>query len=187
MITLIDEAGTYACRVVPQTADEPYFQEIGRDKTDAVVLHLITLDGQQKAVWNGWLSPNAAPYTKKRLEELFGADWLDQIEAGVDPFADKEVSVVTEIEYYKGKSQCKVKYLNRPGAAGAPMAPRKIAAVLKKLRAVKDPEPRAQADAPAFDQPLRRVVHAKDMGESPALRRQAQQPLAELADDDIPF
>lgn len=183
----ITEAGTYDCRVLPQTGDEPYLQDVGRERTSAIVLHLVTLDGRQKITWTGYLSDKAAPHTKKRLSDLFGKDWIDAIESGIDPFADKPVEVVTEIEYYRGRGSCKVKYLNRPGSSGVAMDPRKMGAVLKKLRTVRDPEPAPKADPPQFDQQPRRVVYAKDMGDSAPPRRPAPSHPPELEDDDIPF
>lgn len=186
-MTPINTAGTFDCKVVAQTTHDPYFQVRGRDETDCVCLVLETLDGTGYIKSYSYLSPNAAPYTKRNFNQLFGEDWIDRVNDGEDPFAGVEVQVVTEIEHYKDKPQCRVKYLNRPGAS-APMDSRKVSAVLQQLRKTKLPEERPANDpAPA---PRRSMgVTMKELegqGQQLPVRRQAPV-VPKDEDDDIPF
>jgi hypothetical protein len=189
-MTPINTAGTFECRVAAQTTHDPYFQVRGRDETDCICLVLETLDGSQHIKSYSYLSPNAAPYTKRNLNHLFGDDWIDRTDDGEDPFAGVEVQVVTEIEYYNGKPQCRVKYLNKPGSSGAPMAHRKVSAVLQALRKTKLPEDRSVRDSGTPVPTEKRSMSMKDLeGPGQAPRRPAAPalPKHEDEDDDIPF
>lgn len=183
----INEPGTYQCRVAAQTTHDPYFQTRGKDQVDCVCLVFETLDADQfiKGFW--YLSPNAAPYTKKKFNEVFGDDWIDKVDSGEDPFAGVEVEIVTEVEYYKEKPQIRIKWLNKPGGgSGEAMDSRKVSAVLNALKKAKLPEQATQQrQAPAPSGP-RRSVSMGDLA-GPGLSRPQRPAVATEADDDVPF
>lgn len=187
-MTPINTAGTFECRVAAQTTHDPYFQVRGRDETDCICLVLETLDGSGYIKSYSYLSPKAAPYTKRNFNQLFGDDWIDRTNDGEDPFAGVEVQAVTEIEYYNDKPQCRVKYLNKPGSSGSPMDQRKVSAVLQALRKTKLPEERPASGGPVIPT-QNRSVSMKDLegqGQTPR-SRPAAPALPKDEDDDIPF
>lgn len=186
-MTPINIAGTFECRVAAQTTHDPYFQVRGRDATDCVCLVLETTDGSGYIKSYSYLSQKAAPYTKRNFNQLFGEDWIDRVNDGEDPFAGVEVQVVTEIEYYNGNPQCRVKYLNKPGAS-APMDSRKVSAVLQALRKTKLPDERSASGGPAIPTQSRSVSMRDLEGQGQAPRiKPAAPPVPKDSDDDVPF
>lgn len=186
----INDAGSYDVQVMPQTAEEPYFQTIGKDATDAIVFTLQTTDGSHYIKYYSYLTPKSAPYTEERMSQLFGAEWMDKINNGVDPFSGVSLQVVVEMETYNGKTRARAKYLNKPG--GQAMGARKIAAVLETLRKARGTANRQQAPvqvaAPQSQPQPRRMVRMDELGDSaPPFQRAKPAVQDELEGDDIPF
>lgn len=132
----LNSAGTFDCRVeMPATG---WFVEIGAKATPCVRIPLVVCEGPlagQRATFHAWLTPNAFERTLATLAACFRFDG-DFAALAADPhgFAGMKCRVVTEMEEFQGRFQCKVKWLNASGQLHEkPLDARRVASLVSRL------------------------------------------------------
>jgi len=146
--------------------------EAGDKKTPGIRLWLaVTDEGPEKGLvidWSGWLTDGAFDNTLKALAEAFEFEGdFGALATNGNLFFGKPCSITTEFEEYKGKSHCKVRWLNPVGGgAPAPMDQTAAKGLAAKLTA------RAAALRKAAGQPT---------------PKPAQRPNTPEGEDEIPY
>ncbi len=111
----LNTAGKFRARVEKPIGG--YIQEIGNNATPAIVLPLVVIGGpcdNQRIEWKGWLTDGALSSTVKSLHEAFNFDGdFGALVRDPEGFTGFDCDITTEMEDYKGKPQCKVKWLNK--------------------------------------------------------------------------
>lgn len=79
-------------------------------------------ESEEQLNWVGWLSPKALSNTMKTLTDVLGFNGDDQVSEKTGQFKaeafdlTREVQLVVEMETYDGKTNPRVKWVNKPGA-----------------------------------------------------------------------
>lgn len=128
--------GKHQCKVLAPV--NGWFGEAGAENKPYVRIPLEITAGEckgQKVTYQGWMTPAAIDNTEKRLKEVFDWDgnWEDLSGLNTGPWVGKECEIDCQEEEYNGKTEVRIKWLNRVGGGAKMMTQERTASFLQQL------------------------------------------------------